>query len=38
MCHIDVIRGSLAAGGFMVNAGDLIVVSTEFFDEDFFAC
>ena len=38
MCHIDVIRGSLAAGGFTVNAEDLIVVSTVFFYEDFFAC
>ena len=34
----DVIRRSLAAGGFTVNAGDLIVVSTVFFTEDFFAC
>ena len=35
----DVIRGSfIAAGGFTVNAGDLVVVSTMFFNEDFFAC
>ena len=34
----DVIRRSLAAGVFMVNAGDLTVVSNVFYAEDFFAC